>query len=113
MPHPVFAVGLSQLNPQLQQIPPHPMTLDWTRRQLCVPVRKNAQPIPLPVLNILRWIDLEKFPANPPVMIAPVPVILHHLNPLFANLPWVQVILQQANSLMVPVAKNGNFPPQQ
>jgi hypothetical protein len=113
LPYPQFVVGLSQLNPQLQGIPPHPMTLDWMRRQLCVPVRKNAQPIPPAVLNILRWIDLEKFPANPVVTIAPVPLQLQHLNPLFANLPWVHVTLQEANALLVPVAKNGVFPPPQ
>jgi hypothetical protein len=112
-PYPQFTVGLSQLNPQLQGIPLHTMTLDWTRRQLCVPVRKNAQPIPAPILNIVRWIDLEKFPANPTVTIAPVPLQLEHLNPLFANLPWVPVTLQEANALLVPVAKNGNFPPQE
>jgi hypothetical protein len=111
LPHPQFAVGLSQLNPQLAGIAPHPMTLDSQPRQLCVPVRKNAQFIPPQFLNIIQWIDLEKFSANPVVNIAPVNLTLQHLNPLFANLPWVPVVLQQANGLMVPVAKNGAIPP--
>jgi hypothetical protein len=109
--HPMFTVGLTQLNPQLTQIPPHPMTLAVEPRQLCVPVRKNNQFIPQPILDIVRWIDLEKFAANPPVIIAPVNVLLSHLNPLFTDLPPVKVVLQQANALMVPVAKNQHFPP--
>lgn len=112
LPHPQFAVGLTQLNPQLQQaIPPHPMTLVSEPRQLCVPVRKNAQFIPPAFLNIIQWIDLEKFAADPQVEIAPVSVALQHLNPLFAHLPQFQVILEHAVALMVPVAKNGAIPP--
>jgi len=109
--HPQFTVGLSQLNPQLDGIAPHPMTLGASQRQLCVPVQKNAQVIPPAILDVVRWIDLEKFPASPHVMIAPVNVQLQHLNPLFANQPWVPVVLQEANSLLVPVAKNGAIPP--
>ena len=30
-------------------------------RQLCVPVQKNNQVIPDDVLNVVRWVDLEKF----------------------------------------------------
>jgi hypothetical protein len=110
-PHPQFMVGLTQLNPQLAGIAPHPMTLEGSRRQLCVPVRKNAQAIPQAILDLIRWIDLEKFPAVANVMIAPVAVQLRHLNPLFVNLQPVPVVLQTASSLMVPVAKNGVFPP--
>jgi len=109
--HPQFTVGLSQLNPQLTQIAPHPMTLTTSPRQLCVPVRKNAQAIPPAILNLVRWIDSEKFAAAPNVAIAPVNVQLDHLNPLFANLPPVHVVLQQAVGLLVPVAKNGAIPP--
>jgi hypothetical protein len=112
-PHPQFTVGLRQLNPQLQQIPAHPMTLVASPRQLCVPVQKNAQPIPPAIRNLIQWIDLEKFAANPSVFIAPVPVMLSHLNPLLVNLPEEHVVLQEANSLMVPVAKNGAIPPNQ
>ena len=111
-PHPQFQVGLTQLNPQLvNAIAPHGMNLDWTPRQLCVPVRKNAQQIPDAARNIIQWIDLEKFAANPSVLVPPVNVQLQHLNPLLANLPWVPVVLQEAIALMVPVAKNHAFPP--
>lgn len=110
-PHPQFSVLLSQLNPQLQGIAPHPMTLVPEPRQLCVPVRKNNQPIPQAILERIRWIDLEKFRASPSVAIAPTNVLLRHLNPLLVNLPPVSVVLEVANSLLVPVAKNGQIPP--
>jgi hypothetical protein len=109
--HPNFAAMLQQLNPQLTGIPGHGMTLGPANRQLCVPVRKNNQVIPAASLDIIRWIDLEKFTASPAVSIAPKYVVLGHLNPLFATLPRVGVTLQTATSLMVPVAKNGQLPP--
>jgi hypothetical protein len=110
-PHPSFGVALQQLNPQLGGIPAHGMSLVPTPRQLCVPVRKNQQPIPPAILNLVRWIDLEKFTASPVINLPPVKVVLHHLNPLFATLPAIPVVLEQAAALMVPVAKNGQFPP--
>jgi len=109
-PHPQFTVNLTQLNPQLGAIAPHPMTLVSSPRQLCVPVRKNAQMIPDAIVNLVQWIDLEKFAASPPVTIPPVNVVLRHLNPLFTGLPPIPVVLQQAIALMVPVAKNATLP---
>jgi len=109
-PHPQFTVNLTQLNPQLGAIAPHPMTLVSSPRQLCVPVRKNAQMIPQAIVDLIQWIDLEKFAASPTVIIPPVSVSLRHLNPLFAGLPPVPVVLQEAIGLMVPVAKNGRLP---
>lgn len=87
------------------------MTAGSAPRQLCVPVQKNAQAIPADVLDILRWLDLEKFIVSPAVAIAPITVDLSHLNPLFAAQPPIPVTLDRASSLMVPVAKNGAMPP--
>lgn len=109
--HPNFAVLLSQLNPLLVNVPPHAMALTANPRQLCVPVRKNNQAIPAAALNLIRWIDLEKFAATQNVFIAPVNLMLRHINPLLVNQPQVPVVLQEANSLLVPVAKNGAIPP--
>jgi hypothetical protein len=109
--HPSFGVGLTQLNPQLTGIPNHGLTLSPQNRQVCVPVQKNNQVIPPGSLNLIKWLDLEKFPAAQPVNIPPKAVVLDHLNPLFATLPRVPVTLQTANALMVPVAKNGQIPP--
>lgn len=110
-PHPMFGANLWQLNPQLAGIAPHPMTLVPNPRELCVPVRKNQQFIPEQFLRIIEWLDLERFMANPIITIAPVAITLQHLNPLFVNRPSIPVTLQFANSLMVPVAKNGELPP--
>jgi hypothetical protein len=109
--HPWFGLSLQQLNPQLTGIPAHGMTLGPANRQMCVPVQKNNQAIPAASLDIIRWVDLEKFQASPALSIAPVGVVLSHLNPLFATLPRFTVTLQTADSLMVPVSKNGKTPP--
>jgi hypothetical protein len=109
--HPNFAAFLQQLNPQLTGIAGHGMSLGSANRQLCVPVRKNNQAIPAASLDIIKWIDLEKFQASAPVSIAPKYTVLGHLNPLFSTLPRVGVTLQTADSLMVPVAKNNQQPP--
>lgn len=109
--HPAFGLALQQLNPQLTGIPTHGLALGSPGRQLCVPVRKNNQAIPPASLDLIRWLDLEKFQAAPPASIPPKSIVLHHLNPLFASLPRVTVTLQTANALMVPVAKNGQLPP--
>lgn len=110
-PHPSFGLTLHQLNPQLTSIPRHDLGLVTDRRKLCVPVRKNNQVIPADVLNIIRWVDLERFLANPQVTVPAVPLVLGHLNPLYTTLPPVQVSLQRAFGLMVPVGKNGTSPP--
>ena len=109
--HPSFAVSLQQLNPQLTGIPSHAMSLGTANRQMCVPVRKNSQVIPAASLDIIKWIDLEKFEAASPVTIAPKAIVLDHLNPLFVTLPRVPVTLQTATALMVPMAVNGQTPP--
>jgi len=109
--HPTFTVGLKQLNPQLANIPGHQLTLTGAPRQLCVPVVKNNQQIPTDILNIVQWVDLEKFPAAQAISLPPVNVVLNHLNPLFTTLPRVPVVLSQAVALMVPVSKNGQVPP--
>lgn len=109
--HPTFGLQLQQLNPQLTAIPPHGLTLGPQNRQLCVPVRKNQQQIPTPVLNVIKWLDLEKFQALTPVIVPSTPVTLNHINPLFTTLPPVQVKLERSEALMVPVSKNNATPP--
>jgi hypothetical protein len=107
--HPSFNLLLRQLHPELVGFAPHPLTLVSFPRQMCVPVAKNgAMP---PVVPILRWIDLEKFTASPQTLIPPFNVVLRHLNPLLAAFPPVLVTLRRADSLMVPVGKNGTVPP--
>lgn len=103
-------LNLRHLNPVLGNLPAHNATVTFNR-QLCVPVQKQNQAIPPDILNIIRWIDLEKWDIVVP---PPTPVIqlrLHHLNPLLVNLPVEPATLSGANQLMLPVAKNGVIPP--
>ena len=103
-------LNIRHLNPILAGLP---QENNWVgaRARLCVPVAKNNQPIPPDVLNIIRWLDLEKFQVQAPPLPSPVPLSLSQLNPLLANWPKTQVSLFQANSLLVPVAKNNQIPP--
>lgn len=103
-------LNIRHLNPLLAGLPPE-NNFVTNRQQLCVPVAKNNQPIPPDVLNIIRWLDLEKFQIQAPPLPNPVPLTLRHLNPLLVNWPQSQVSLYQANALLVPVAKNNQIPP--
>ncbi len=106
-------VLLSHLNPVLidKGLPPHVVSMERAR-QLCVPIGKNQEPIPAPVLSRVRWIDFLKYRATPVVgPIAAWPLTLHHLNPLFIDRPSFDVTLFGPPRLLVPVAKNGFIPP--
>ena len=103
-------LSLSHLSSVLASVPAHSATVT-SNRQLCVPVLINNQVIPPDMLNIVRWIDLEKYDiaAAPPA--APVNLTLTHLNPAFASLPTETASLTSAQQLMLPVATNGLIPP--
>lgn len=101
---------LSHLNPVLATLPRHQVVVNASR-QLCVPVQKNNQPIPTDILNIVRWIDLQKFDISTPVAPAPVNLVLNHINPALAGLPAEQVTMTVPLQLALPVAKNGVIPP--
>jgi hypothetical protein len=103
-------VTLSHLNPVLGHLPAHGARIT-ENRQLCVPVQKNNQPIPPEVLDIIRWIDLEKYDIVTPPLPAAVNLTLHHLNPLLTGLPAEPVTINAAHQLLLPVAKNGVIPP--
>jgi hypothetical protein len=103
-------LNIRHLNPLLANLPPENNAVT-ARQRLCLPVSKNNQPIPPDVLNIIRWLDLEKFQVQAPQLPSPVPLTLRHLNPLLVNWPASQVSLLQASSLLVPVAKNNVIPP--
>jgi hypothetical protein len=104
------ALNLRQLNPVLGHIPAADARVTFNR-QLCLPVLKNNQPLPAGVLNIIRWVDLEKYDIVTPALLTPVNLTLTHINPLLANLPVENVTLTGAQQLMLPVAKNGLIPP--
>ncbi|MGW4792662.1 hypothetical protein ACWEPC_09655 [Nonomuraea sp. NPDC004297] len=101
---------LTQLNPVLTgPIPPRSVRVT-TARQLCVPVQKGGDEIPPEVLDVVRWVDLEKFDLISPA-VAQVPLTLRHLNPVLANLPAEELRITGPAQLAVPVAKNGAVPP--
>ncbi|MET8867656.1 hypothetical protein ABZW11_32400 [Nonomuraea sp. NPDC004580] len=104
------ALNLRQLNPVLtDQIPPATVRVT-DARQLCVPMLKRGDSIPSEVLDVVRWVDLEKFDTVAPA-IAPVTLSLRHLNPVLGSLPVERATLTGAAQLGVPVAKNGQTPP--
>ncbi|WP_082801438.1 hypothetical protein [Herbidospora cretacea] len=103
-------LSLRQLNPVLTPVIPTHAAQVLYARQLCVPVQKAGDNIPSEILNIVRWIDLEKFDLS----VAALPQVgltLRHINPVLAGLPQEQAVLSGASQLALPVAKNGAFPP--
>ena len=91
-----------------------PRTVDMKRaRQLCVPVGKNNQPIPDGVRDLVRFADFLKYRVEVVAGVVPAfPLLLTHLNPLFAGAnPFPTTLLSDPLHLMVPVAKNDNIPP--
>lgn len=100
---------LTQLNPELAVIPPTTVLVQ-ENRQLCVPVRKNDQQIPERVLEIVRWVDLETYAIAAPDL-RQIQLRLRHINPLLVELPPESATLLARETLAVPVAKNGKFPP--
>jgi hypothetical protein len=105
-----FPLTLSELDPVLTGIPNHPVTM-LNNRQLCVPVQKNNQVIPAAVLNIVRWIDLEKYDISTPAVLPPVNLKLTQIDPLNVSMPPEPATISAPAQLGVPVAKNGAIPP--
>lgn len=103
-------LNLTQLNPVLAGIPPTDVQVR-ENRQLCVPVRKGNQAIPTPVLDIVRWIDLEKYDMVAPAPPSGINLTLRHINPLLQAMPPEPATLTQRQQLALPVAKNGQLPP--
>jgi hypothetical protein len=113
-----FPLSLSHLNPVIQNMNlPNRAVRMRTAKQLCVPIGKNAQPVPEPALSFISWLDFLKYDLTPfnqaavPAYQQPIPLVLTHLNPLFANAPSFATVLQAPLKLLVPVAKNNVLPP--
>lgn len=101
---------LSHLNPVFANLPRSQVRVTDSR-QLCVPVRKNDQPIPREVFDIVRWIDLQMYDVTTAPLPVTVNVRLRHINRELANLPEEPASFVQAVQLGLPVAKNGVIPP--
>ncbi|HEY0637783.1 MAG TPA: hypothetical protein VGD67_09065 [Pseudonocardiaceae bacterium] len=101
---------LTQLNPELREV--RPVNVGVREGvQLCVPIRKEDQQIPDDVLQILQWVDLEKYVITPHEIGFELALELRHLNPLYADLPAERAHLRLGTHLMLPVAKNRAIPP--
>jgi hypothetical protein len=102
---------LDHLNPlfiQLGLAPEDVVVLD--PQKLCVPVDKNGELPPPPLLEIIQYIDLKCYGiAGDPLVL---PLHLDHENPVLLRVPPEDVVVQEPQQLCVPVAKNGDRPPQ-
>jgi hypothetical protein len=109
---------LSHLNPVIRdmQLDDRAVTLRRAH-QLCVPIAKGNQVVPPAALELVRWVDFLRYRLTPasaaaiPAVQAPIPLVLTHLNPLFDGVEPFFTVLQAPLELLVPVAKNGVFPP--
>ncbi|HXU46602.1 MAG TPA: hypothetical protein VN783_13835 [Thermoanaerobaculia bacterium] len=107
-------IHLDHLNPE---IPPLlGPAVDGTIRepqQLCVPVRKNNQVLPMAVAQLIRWLDVKCYRFEPTVHAGGQSIFLNHLNPLYAAMPGQKAVFSTAPDpqLCVPVKKNGQAPP--
>jgi len=103
---------LTHLNPVLvgMGLPPHAAQMRRAR-QMCVPIGKAQQPIPEAARDIVEWIDFLKYDLVPASPLAPLPLTLSHLNPLFEDKPAFPVVLFGPPRLLVPIGKNGVWPP--
>lgn len=114
------SLWLTHLNPVITQMNfgPHQVRMERARR-LCVPIGKEEQPVPQAVRPFVAWSDFLKYRLTPITPYPPIPLWLRQLNPLFANAMPFQTQLQgfgplnpnARTTLMVPVAKNGQLPP--
>jgi len=106
-----LALRLDHLNPVLVQMGlPFENVVLTDPQQLCVPVRKNAQVIPMDTLPFIRFVDWKCYGITGPAL--NLPLNLAQLNPAIAALfgANVAVTVQEPQQLCVPVFKN-NFPP--
>jgi hypothetical protein len=113
-----FPLTLTHENPVIRALDLDDREVRMRRaRQLCVPVGKNAQPIPQQALARARWLDFLRYTLTPataaaiPAYQQPIPLWLTHLNPLFAEVPGFNTVLHAPLKLLVPVAKDGVLPP--
>jgi len=101
---------LTQLNPQLSDVPDKTVVI--TRpQQLCVPVVKNGVYPPPEVLELVRYIDLKCYLAEPQYSMDRT-LLLTHLNQVLYNLPDHYAGVTYNKQLCVPVQKNNQpMPP--
>jgi hypothetical protein len=81
-------------------------------QQLCVPVAKDDVFPPEEVLRLVQWLDVKCYRVESERQIGGEAIKLTHLNPLFDGKSETTYFEgPSAFQLCVPVAKNGNYPP--
>lgn len=104
------SLGLAHINPVLTEALPYHRVKVFQARQLCAPVLKAGDRPTREILDIVRWIDLERYDIVAEEL-RPVSLTIRHINPVLERLPVEELRLYQAHQLAVPVAKNDQFPP--
>ncbi len=104
-------LALTHLNPVISGLlgPNLSVTLREPQ-QLCVPVVKNNVNPPANVLNLVKYLDVKCYRAEPDQIKTAV-LNLKHLNPLLAGLPVEASTIVGPQQLCVPVMKNQQQPP--
>ncbi len=112
-PNPLASINLTHLNPLFSGTPTEgTRILGPAPQQLCVPVAKNGQiPTPAAVNQIIRFSDVLCYNLDGQPLDKQLK--LTHLNPVLRamGLPDEDVKVTETTKLCVPVAKNGQFPP--
>lgn len=105
---------LDQLNPVIAEMF-GPQLSVWVRepQQLCVPVVKDDAFPPSDVQRLVEWLDVKCYRVESDQAIGGDVIQLTHLNPLFQELPPEEAVFlgPAPTQLCVPVAKNGQYPP--
>jgi hypothetical protein len=109
-----FQMTLTQLNPVVRrmaaQLPGllREVVTVGPAQQLCVPVAKNPDQVPLPpeVQRLIQFLDVECFGIQGPTVSLPQPLVLSHLNPLLAQFPDETVQVLSPSQICLPVSKN-------
>jgi hypothetical protein len=107
-----LGLRLDHLNPVLIQMGLPFENVNLTDpQQLCVPVRKNNQVIPMDTAPFIRFVDWKCYGISGPAL--NLPLNLTQLNPAIAALfgANVAVTVQEPQQLCVPVYKNNFVPP--
>ncbi|HEY0556626.1 MAG TPA: hypothetical protein VGG20_20390 [Thermoanaerobaculia bacterium] len=105
-------INLTHLNPLFAKLPTETATIVGpTASQLCVPVAKNGMTPPADVLPLIQYSDVLCYALNGRPLNAQLK--LTHLNPVLIGLGAQpeDVFVSNSDKLCVPVAKEGNFPP--
>jgi hypothetical protein len=109
-----YTLRIDHLNPVIQHlIGPADKMIVREPQQLCVPVSKDYNTPPDDVIKLIQYLDVECFRVEARQPVGGQTIKLTHQNPLLEDLPRYEgkFVGPRALQLCVPVAKNGDIPP--